>query len=152
MSQQADAVRRRAGSRCEYCRLPQAAFRRPFHMEHIVAKQHGGSARFDNLALACWNCNLKKGPNLSGVDPWTGQLTALFHPRTDRWQQHFSALLGTLMPIGIEIRGLTPAGRATVQVLGLNGEMKQRCCVTAFGWKGFTSSKLTPSSPCCSPS
>jgi hypothetical protein len=37
-------VRQRAQERCEYCRLPQTA--QPFvtfHVEHIIAKQHGGS-------------------------------------------------------------------------------------------------------------
>ena len=77
MSELAEEVRRRAGYRCEYCRLPQVAFRRSFHIEHIVARQHGGSKQLDNLALACWNCNLKKGPNLAGVDPGTGQTAAL---------------------------------------------------------------------------
>jgi len=125
MSELSDAVQRRAGDRCEYCRLPQSAFRRAFHIEHIVARQHGGSTRLDNLALACWNCNLKKGPNLSGVDPQTGQMIALFHPRRNEWAEHFSALVGTLIAGGVEIRGLTPIGRATVQVLGLNEEMRQ---------------------------
>lgn len=47
-------VRRRAHGRCEYCRLPQAA--QPFvtfHTEHIIAKQHGGSDRPENLCAAC---------------------------------------------------------------------------------------------------
>ena len=35
-------VLRRAGSRCEYCRLPQHAVDLTFHVEHIIAKQHGG--------------------------------------------------------------------------------------------------------------
>ena len=38
-----DLVRERAGHRCEYCHLPKAA--EPFftyHIEHIVARQHGG--------------------------------------------------------------------------------------------------------------
>ena len=125
MSDPVEAVRQRAGNRCEYCRLPQAAFRRGFHREHIVARQHGGSANLDNLAFACWNCNLKKGPNLSGIDPETGEITALFHPRKDEWPEHFAALVGTLVPLGVEIRGLTPVGRATVRVLGLNEEMRQ---------------------------
>jgi 5-methylcytosine-specific restriction endonuclease McrA len=64
-------VRRRAGDRCEYCLITQALFKRRFHIEHIVAKQHGGRTNFDNLALACWQCNLKKGPNLSAIDPET---------------------------------------------------------------------------------
>ncbi len=33
-------VRRRAGDRCEYCRLPQHTVDGRFHVEHIVARQH----------------------------------------------------------------------------------------------------------------
>ncbi len=79
----------------------------------------------DNLALGCWTCNLKKGPNLSGIDPATGLVTALFHPREHQWLEHFSAHIATLIPLGIAIRGLTPVGRATVRVLALNEEMRQ---------------------------
>ena len=125
MSDFAEEVRRRAIGRCEYCRLPQSAFRRPFHIEHVVARQHGGSSTLDNLALACWNCNLKKGPNLSGVDPKTRQVTALFNPRKDRWDEHFSAVVVPLKPLCVAICGLSAVGRATVQVLGLNDEMRQ---------------------------
>ena len=125
MSGPSEAVRRRAGNGCEYCHLPQAAFRRGFHIEHIVARQHGGPTGLDNLAFACWSCNLKKGPNLSGIDPATGHVTALFHPREDEWPEHFSAHAGTLIPLGVEIRGLTPKGRSTVRLLGLNEEMRQ---------------------------
>jgi hypothetical protein len=53
----------------------------------------------NNLALACWNCNLKKGPNLSGVDPNTGQVVALFHPRQDEWDEDFSAVIGAHSPL-----------------------------------------------------
>ena len=122
MNQTAEAVRSRAGHRCEYCHLPQSAFRRPFHIEHIVARQHGGLTQLDNLALACWNCNLKKGPNLAGIDPRTSQMTPLFNPRQDEWNQHFVA---SVTKPGMAIRGLTPTGRTTAQVLGLNDEMRQ---------------------------
>jgi hypothetical protein len=37
----------------------------------------------------------------------------------------FLAVVSGLIPLGIAIRGLTPVGRATVQVLGLNDEMRQ---------------------------
>jgi hypothetical protein len=55
----------------------------------------------------------------------TDQVTPLFHPRRDDWRQHFLPVIGALMPLGIAIRGLTPVGRATVQVLGLNDDMRQ---------------------------
>jgi HNH endonuclease len=49
-------VRERAGHRCENCHLPQAV--EPFftyHLEHIVARQHGGGDEELNLALACYH-------------------------------------------------------------------------------------------------
>ena len=83
-------VRERADHRCEYCCLPQDA--EPFfayHVEHIVARQHGGSNDDGNLALACYHCNAHKGPNLSGLDPESGALVRLFNPRLDKWEEHF---------------------------------------------------------------
>ena len=47
-------VRQRASNCCEYCRLPQAT--QPFvtfHIDHIIARQHGGTDNPDNLCLAC---------------------------------------------------------------------------------------------------
>ena len=52
-------------------------------------------------------------------------MAEIFHPRKDAWPEHFSVHIGTLIPLGVEIRGLTPVGRATVRVLGLNEEMRQ---------------------------
>jgi HNH endonuclease len=106
-------VRDRAGERCEYCRLHQRNCELLHHIEHIVARQHGGSDDVDNLALACHRCNLHKGPNLSGIDPLTGGVEILFHPRRGRWDDHFAFRRAYL-------EGLTPSGRATVEVLGLN--------------------------------
>jgi hypothetical protein len=108
-----DFVRRRAGGNCEYCLFPEEFSRLSHHIEHIVAKQHGGSDQMDNLALACHRCNLTKGPNLSGVDPASGLTTPLFHPRLERWEDHFF-IRGAL------IEGATPTGRATIQVLAMN--------------------------------
>ena len=68
---------------------------------------------------------MKKGPNLTGIDPEAGKVTLLFHPRKDNWADHFAVGIETLLSLGIEIRGLTPTGRATVQVLGMNEEMRQ---------------------------
>lgn len=108
-----DLVRQRAGHRCEYCRLPQHASALRFHIEHIVARQHGGIDDAANLALACPECNFQKGTNLSGIDPDTGTLTPLFHPRRDPWAEHFAR-------DGARIVGKTATGRTTVWLLEMN--------------------------------
>ena len=87
---------------------------RPRHqVDHVVASQHEGGDDASNLALACVHCNLHKGPNIAGRDPQTGELTRLFHPRRDRWKQHFAWQEASLI-------GLTPVGRTTVHVLAMN--------------------------------
>lgn len=108
-----ELVRRRAGNRCEYCLLRQEQTGFTHHIERIVARQHHGPDDPANLALACHRCNAHKGPNLSGIDPATGSLVALFHPRRNRWEDHFEFR-------GPYIIGLTPTGRATVDVLAMN--------------------------------
>ena len=109
-----EVVRRRAGDACEYCRMPQAATPLiPFHVEHIVSRQHGGTDDPRGLALACDRCNAYKGPNLTSIDPDTRTVVALFSPRRDVWTDHFVVREG-------EILGLTPAGRATVRLLNMN--------------------------------
>lgn len=87
-------VRKRAGHRCEYCRLhqDQSPLAR-LQIEHIIPKKHGGIDVEDNLALACIDCNLAKSSNLTGIDPDTGRVTALFHPRTQTWSDHFERYL-----------------------------------------------------------
>ncbi|MGH8568319.1 MAG: HNH endonuclease [Gammaproteobacteria bacterium] len=109
-----ERVRTRAGQCCEYCRLHQghAPFV-GFHVEHIIPRQHGGSDDPSNLALACHHCNLHKGPNLTGIDPESGQIVPLFNPRHAAWEAHFALQ-------GAHIVGLTPTGRATVRVLAMN--------------------------------
>lgn len=107
-------VRERAGQRCEYCHLPdRAASAADFHVEHVRAKQHGGSDGPDNRSWSCHRCNLKKGPNLSGPDPLTDNILRLFDPRRQRWQRHFKW-------IGAVLIGRTQTGRATVAVLDIN--------------------------------
>src|ERR1039457_5922116 len=82
-------VRRRAGGICEYCRLPESLSHLPFPLDHVIARQHGGQSTEDNLAVACPEGNLHKGPNISGIDPKTRALTRLFNPRIDDWKIHF---------------------------------------------------------------
>lgn len=109
-------VRDRARNRCEYCHLhEQHDFFQAFHMEHIVARQHRGATKLENLAWSCLQCNLHKGTNLSGIDPDTNELVRLFNPRTDRWVDHFR-LDGPI------IKGLTAIGRTTTWLLQMNAE------------------------------
>jgi 5-methylcytosine-specific restriction endonuclease McrA len=118
-------VRQRAGHRCEYCGLherqsPLAAL----HIEHILPRKHGGGDDLDNLALACIDCNLRKGSNVAGYDPETGQLTELFSPRRHRWNDHFEWRRALIV-------GTTPLGRTTVQVLQLNAEERLQLRMTS---------------------
>ena len=106
-------VRARADDRCEYCGLPQDLSELRFHVEHIVPRQHGGDDDPNNLALACPDCNLRKGPNLSAIDPESQQVVRLFNPRRDSWATHFAFR-------GERIAGLTPTGRATANLLAVN--------------------------------
>ena len=109
----------RADYRCEYCRLHQDDDVYTFHVEHIVAVKHGGTDELENLAYACQHCNLHKGTNLSGIDPATGAVVELFHPRRDDWVQHFSLN-------GPFYFGLSPIGRATIRVLAMNDPERVR--------------------------
>jgi hypothetical protein len=103
----------RAGNCCEYCKLPARHYPLPFQVDHIIAKQHGGASELANLALSCLHCNVSKGPNVAGIDPVTGQLTRLYHPRTDTWAEHF-------LWSGAELTGKTAIGRVTAYALGMN--------------------------------
>jgi hypothetical protein len=90
-----------------------AAAAATFHVEHILAKQHGGSDTPDNRCWSCHRCNLYKGPNLSGRDPLTGKVVRLFDPRRQLWKRHFEWH-------GAVLAGRTQIGRATIAVLNIN--------------------------------
>ena len=106
-------VRDRAAGHCEYCSFPEAAAALPFHLDHIIAQKHKGQTESENLAWACFSCNLRKGPNIAGLDSESGELTRLFHPRFDNWSDHF-------VWDGVWLRGKTPIGRTTIAVLDIN--------------------------------
>jgi len=109
-------VRERAGYRCEYCQLRQDDSPLAIlHVEHVVPRKHGGTDVPENLSLACIDCNLHKGSNLTGIDPATGEITVLFHPRQNSWNEHFEWQ-------GIRIIGKTPIGRTSVRVFDMNSD------------------------------
>ncbi len=113
--QQKQAVFERADGYCEYC-LSRADFSpSPFAAEHILPRHGGGTNRLDNLALSCQACNNHKFTAIEAVDPGSGQVVPLYHPRHDKWNEHFAWSEDFLT-----IVGLTPTGRATVSRLQVN--------------------------------
>lgn len=108
-------VRDRAKRCCEYCGLPDAFDEWPFHIDHILARVHGGNTELSNLCWSCTQCNLHKASNFASIDPETGNRVELFNPRVDHWPHHFS-----VQPDG-RIVGVTESGRATVRLLDMNG-------------------------------
>jgi hypothetical protein len=101
----------RAQRRCEYCLIFEEDTYFGFQIDHVISEKHGGPTEADNLVLACAFCNSNKGSDVASIDK--GVLTRLFHPRQDRWDDHFQFVEG-------RIEGLTSIGRATVKLLGLN--------------------------------
>jgi hypothetical protein len=107
-------VRNRAAGVCEYCQLPQACQEAAFHIDHVVPRSAGGETTLENLALACVTCSLRKAARTAARDPRSGSMVALFHPRRDRWHDHFRWMRGW------RFSGRTPTGRATIRALGMN--------------------------------
>jgi hypothetical protein len=90
-----------------------------FHVEHIIPQSKGGASNLENLALACPGCNLHKADKITIVDPATGEKVPLFHPVRQRWSEHFRFT-------EYQVEGRTAVGRATVAMLDLNHNRRQR--------------------------
>lgn len=103
----------RAEGRCEYCRIDERYTGKIHEVDHIYAEKHGGDTHENNLCLCCLTCNRYKGSDLCSLDPLTGEISRLFHPRHDVWDEHFAQLDG-------KIDGKTPQGRVLAKILPLN--------------------------------
>jgi hypothetical protein len=108
-----ELVRLRAAGFCEYCRIPERFTFVEHEIDHVIAIKHGGQTVSGNLALCCAVCNRFKGSDIASIDPETGQLTPLFHPRLDRWDDHFEVRNGEILP-------LTAKARVTAGILRMN--------------------------------
>ena len=100
---------------CEYCLIPASHTPQSFNGEHIIPVSKNGTDDLDNLACACGGCNSSKSDKTHARDPFDRKIVPLFHPRQMLWYDHF-----VWSPDCIEVRGITPTGRATVQALNLN--------------------------------
>lgn len=108
-------IEKRAGYLCEYCLSRQDHSPQSFSIEHILPKVKKGTDEIENLALACQTCNNFKYIKTEAIDPLTGLNVSLYNPRKDVWEEHFSWSSDFT-----EIIGLSPTGRATIEILKLN--------------------------------
>jgi hypothetical protein len=100
---------------CEYC-MSQAKYSPDyFSIEHIIPQIKNGTDAVTNLAYACLACNNHKYVHVEALDPITGLLIPLYHPRLDNWEAHFCWSDDYSI-----LTGITPKGRATVDKLKLN--------------------------------
>jgi len=106
-------VAERAGYRCEYCLLHEDDSYSPHQIDHIISRKHGGRSDADNLAYACLRCNAWKGSDIGSLDSETDRFVNLFHPRRQRWEDHF-VLRGAI------VEPLTAEAKATARLLKLN--------------------------------
>jgi len=93
--------------------MPETTVFAAHEIDHIIARKHGGRTIADNLALSCALCNKHKGSDVASIDPDTETIVPLYHPRRDRWSDHFQVHTAHFVP-------LSPTGRVTVRLLQLN--------------------------------
>src|SRR5947207_11169527 len=82
-------VMQRGSGICEYCLVGEQDSALDFQVEHIISEKHGGATASENLACSCVFCNRFKGSDIASVSPTTGEIVRLYHPRRDRWADHF---------------------------------------------------------------
>ena len=106
-----------AGNCCEYCLIHQDEQFFSFEIDHIISEKHLGTSVFENICLACPDCNAFKGSDIASIDWEVGEnaLSFLFHPRQQLWTDHFRLNRKTAV-----IEPLTAIGRVTVFLLQLN--------------------------------
>ena len=113
-----DQVRRRANGRCEYCLVHEDDGYVGYQLDHIIARKHGGTTTLDNLAYACVLCNRYKGSDIATPSSTTGEIVPLFHPRKQRWKDHFILESAKIAPLSV-------IGRATITLLRLNAPERE---------------------------
>lgn len=123
-------VESRARGCCEYCRSQNRYSPDSFSVEHIIPISKNGDNTAENLAFACQGCNNRKYNHTEAIDSVTGKIVSLFHPRQEKWFDHF-----TWNEDCTTIIGHTPTGRATVARLGMNrtGVVNLRRVLHAIG-------------------
>jgi len=120
----------RASGLCEYCLIHQRDAHFTFQVDHIISRKQRGPTKASNLALACLRCNVAKGTDPAAYIGRPRRLVRLYHPRDDRWSDHF-------LLEGPRIAPLTDIGEATVRLLDLNASdrlLLRRALVRSGGY------------------
>ena len=105
-------VAERAEYLCEYCLIHEDDTYFGCQIEHIISLKHGGTSDADNLAYACVLCNRHKGSDVGSVLN-DEEFVRFYHPRRDRWAEHFRL-------DGYILQPLTSIGEATAKILRFN--------------------------------
>jgi hypothetical protein len=124
-------LRSEAGTRCGYCHTSAVITGQRLTIEHIIPLVLGRTSEKGNLWLSCRRCNEYKGAQTEAVDPGSWQVVKLFNPRIQVWKEHFAWSSDGGMVIG-----LTPCGRATVELLKMNAAdiVSARSLWVSVGW------------------
>ncbi len=69
----------RDGNRCQYC--GKRNDQRDMTIDHVLPRSRGGNSTWENMVLACFNCNSKKGDKL----PHEANMKLLARPVKPRW-------------------------------------------------------------------
>ncbi len=116
-SEVSEALRRQVADRafhvCEYCLVHEEDVYHGCEVDHIRSFKHAGLTVVENLAFACFHCNRHKGTDLGSVGVRIGALVRFYHPRNDRWSEHFQWSEGRIEP-------LTDIGEVTARLLEFN--------------------------------
>jgi hypothetical protein len=121
----------RGQANCEYCRSQAKFAVDPLVVDHVYPVSRGGKTIGENLALSCQTCNNCKYTKTTAIDPSSNEMVPLFNPRTMQWRDHF-----TWTPDTTKMLGLTPTGRATIELLETNreGVMNMRRVLAMMGF------------------
>jgi hypothetical protein len=121
-------VAARAAHGCEYCLIREDDTFFGCKVDHIISIKHGGVTTEDNLAYACMICNRRKGSDLGSILSPTEALVRFFHPRRDRWEEHFELADALIKP-------LTEIGEVTARIFEFNKEERvlERAELIALG-------------------
>ena len=103
---------------CAYCQTRTDNTGQALTVDHIIPLAKGGGNALENLCRACRNCNEAKRDQTYALDPLTGELVPLYHPRRQAWIDHFA-----WDQTGIQLLGVTASGRATIIALDMNNEL-----------------------------